>query len=265
MIDFSQFAFVENSDSDKLLKHHKIDIKNNVEISSNCGSTNVPFGLREIFCDSESTENALRLIIVGHNPSFKSWNKGHYYANPSNRMWHLLTTSGIVPSHFSSFNDIDCPSACGIGFTDLMVTEAGVVDSVSSNFSDGDVRQFKQSLFSRLTKHTERVGQQWQKKTTSSLPLPASSLENEGFHPRVIAFAGVRQFRALFPTHSRPGPIKSLSKKRKLQSEEGGSEDCLEYGVQHTLPPDWPPSLRKSVVFLLPSSSAAAALVPYFF
>lgn len=65
-------------------------------------------------------EGPLRLLLVGHNPSAHAWSSGHYYSNPSNRMWPLLTSSGIVPSHFTSVNDDDCPWACGVGFTDLV-------------------------------------------------------------------------------------------------------------------------------------------------
>lgn len=39
----------------------------------------------------------LRLIIVGHNPSEHAWSSGHYYSNPSNRMWSILIVTGIAP------------------------------------------------------------------------------------------------------------------------------------------------------------------------
>lgn len=45
-------------------------------------------------------------------------------SSPSNRMWKLLTSSGIVPPHFTSVNDDDCPWACGVGFTDLVGIDA---------------------------------------------------------------------------------------------------------------------------------------------
>ena len=62
----------------------------------------------------------LRLIVVGHNPSEKAWELGHYYANPSNRMWKLLATADIVPASFTASNDDDCPITCGVGFTDVV-------------------------------------------------------------------------------------------------------------------------------------------------
>ena len=62
----------------------------------------------------------LRLIVVGHNPSEKAWELGHYYANPSNRMWKLLSAAGIVPPGLVASDDDDCPIKCGVGFTDVV-------------------------------------------------------------------------------------------------------------------------------------------------
>lgn len=66
------------------------------------------------------SEWPLRVIIVGHNPSEKAWELGHYYGNPSNRMWKLLSAAGIVPPNFTASNDDDCPITCGVGFTDVV-------------------------------------------------------------------------------------------------------------------------------------------------
>lgn len=60
------------------------------------------------------------MIIVGHNPSEKAWELGHYYGNPSNRMWKLLSAAGIVPPNFTASNDDDCPITSGVGFTDVV-------------------------------------------------------------------------------------------------------------------------------------------------
>lgn len=64
----------------------------------------------------------LRLIIIGHNPSDTAWQQGHYYANPSNRMYKLLATAKIIPVGFSATDDDKCPIMCGVGFTDVVST-----------------------------------------------------------------------------------------------------------------------------------------------
>ena len=38
------------------------------------------------------------MLIVGHNPSVKTWEVGVAYGNPSNRFWGLLRSSGILPA-----------------------------------------------------------------------------------------------------------------------------------------------------------------------
>jgi G:T/U-mismatch repair DNA glycosylase len=36
----------------------------------------------------------LLLLQIGHNPSEHAWHTGHYYSNPSNRMWRILEAAG---------------------------------------------------------------------------------------------------------------------------------------------------------------------------
>lgn len=60
------------------------------------------------------------MIVVGHNPSNTAWQQGHYYANPSNRMYKLLATAKIIPGGFSAMDDDKCPIICGVGFTDVV-------------------------------------------------------------------------------------------------------------------------------------------------
>jgi TDG/mug DNA glycosylase family protein len=87
--------------------------------SSSSSSSSSGGGLVEKF---GNPERPLRLILVGHNPSAAAWSAGHYYANPSNRMWSLLGGAGIIPADFSALDDGRCPAMCGIGFTDLVRT-----------------------------------------------------------------------------------------------------------------------------------------------
>ena len=87
--------------------------------SSSSNSSGSGGGLLEKF---GSPEIPLRLILVGHNPSAAAWRDGHYYSNPSNRMWRLLSGAGIIPANFTALDDDKCPATCGIGFTDLVRT-----------------------------------------------------------------------------------------------------------------------------------------------
>jgi hypothetical protein len=130
-------------------------------------------------------EKRLQLIIVGHNPSNQSYIDGHFYSNPSNRMWRLLKDALIVPPYYSAVDDEICPIFEGIGFTDLL---CGVPDSKSCRFSDAEMHSCKFDLFRRLTAHCQRV-------------MEECNVSADLACPQVIAFAGSRQWKALFPAH----------------------------------------------------------------
>lgn len=99
--------------------------------TSSCKSSSASGGgLLEKF---GSPEIPLRLILVGHNPSAAAWRDGHYYSNPSNRMWRLLSGAGIIPANYTALDDDKCPATCGIGFTDLVRTlSCDIMASVAS-------------------------------------------------------------------------------------------------------------------------------------
>eukprot|EP01031_Cornospumella_fuschlensis_P029466 gene29466-35566_t len=224
-------------------------------------------GLGELYCTPGTEETRLKLVIVGHNPSHQAWTKGHYYANPSNRMWPLLRRAGIVPETFTADCDQLCPSICGVGFTDVMV---GVGETDSSQFTDDALRACAAPFFRRLAAHCRRVLANQRNKgkrcsdisTSDAIPGEmASGARNYGHGeadevtttgvsdashgdvaacaPLVLAFAGVRQWRCLFP------PSATWETR---------------FGLQTARPPGWPAELSECRVFLLPSSSGAAAM-----
>jgi TDG/mug DNA glycosylase family protein len=239
-------------------------------------------GLRELYkSPCQDREEILRVIIIGHNPSNQSWTKRHYYANPVNRMWSLLGKKAkIIPSHFTSQNDQDCPASARVGFTDLLF---GVSETNSCKITEIEVRGYKKSLYDRLVAHVQRVAE------SCSIPVADA-------YPRVLAFAGVRQWKALFPANHPINSAATNSGRKRKQTEspdvqikevesckshqqsilkytnivvvddEGTQnndkivKDTIEFGIQSVRPPDWPVELTKSKVFLLPSSSGAAAL-----
>lgn len=67
----------------------------------------------------------LRLVFVGHNPSEHAWRSGHYYSNPSNRMWRVLATTGIAPLDAGPLHDDALPQSRGVGFTDVGAGQPG--------------------------------------------------------------------------------------------------------------------------------------------
>ena len=174
-----------------------------------------PAGLPEML-----PAHPLRLVIVGHNPSERAWMDGHYYANPSNHMWKILEETNLAPKNLISGaqDDYKMPALCGVGFTDV---GTGVPGTQSSKFSDADLRRWtldaESGFYARLRRHVSLAG---------------------GTPPRVLAFAGKRQYTVLFS--------------KKNQVDVGPQSHA-------SLPPDWPLDESTSV-WVMPSTSGASAL-----
>ncbi|WP_053220499.1 G/U mismatch-specific DNA glycosylase [Virgibacillus senegalensis] len=47
----------------------------------------------------------LNILFVGFNPSIKSSETGHHYANPNNRFWTILYRSGLTPVKLTAQED----------------------------------------------------------------------------------------------------------------------------------------------------------------
>jgi len=137
----------------------------------------------ENMSNSINSELPLKLLLIGHNPSKKSWIHGHYYANPSNRLWSLLSKAMIIPSHYKAHHDQKCPYYHGIGFTDVIINKP---DSKSSNINSKMLVNSIQSFYQRLINHCHRVS------------IDNHHISIESCCPKVIAFVGVRQWKALF-------------------------------------------------------------------
>ncbi len=61
----------------------------------------------------------LDIVLIGLNPSSISVREGHYFANPRNRFWTALNSSGLVPVQLSPALDKQLMDH-GIGLTDLI-------------------------------------------------------------------------------------------------------------------------------------------------
>lgn len=79
----------------------------------------------------------LRVLFCGYNPSIPAFKSGHYYANPSNRFYHLLHASGLTPRQLRPDEDGLLPGL-GIGVTDLCpIPSAMAHDLSASNYAGG--------------------------------------------------------------------------------------------------------------------------------
>jgi TDG/mug DNA glycosylase family protein len=61
----------------------------------------------------------LKVLFVGYNPSERSGETGHHYANPSNRFWTILHRSGLTAYKFHPTEDLTLLEL-GYGFTNIV-------------------------------------------------------------------------------------------------------------------------------------------------
>ncbi|WP_349407351.1 G/U mismatch-specific DNA glycosylase [Pseudalkalibacillus sp. SCS-8] len=62
----------------------------------------------------------LRIVFVGFNPSLKSSETGHNYANPTNRFWKILYHSGLTDRQYKPEDGARLMHEYGYGFTNIV-------------------------------------------------------------------------------------------------------------------------------------------------
>lgn len=61
----------------------------------------------------------LSVVFIGFNPSLKSGEVGHHYANPRNNFWRILYRSGLTPRLYTAAEDHELLEL-GYGFTNIV-------------------------------------------------------------------------------------------------------------------------------------------------
>jgi TDG/mug DNA glycosylase family protein len=64
-------------------------------------------------------DHGLSILFIGYNPSVRSSETGHHYANPSNRFWKLIHEAGLTPRKYKPEEDGDLLEL-GYGFTNIV-------------------------------------------------------------------------------------------------------------------------------------------------
>ena len=217
----------------------------------------------------------LKLIIVGHNPSETAWRQGHYYANPSNWLWRILKDTGIAPGHITGpVDDVHMPSTAGVGFTDVGSGQPG---TDSSQFSSAHFQQWRQPFFDRLAQHAAQAA--------VKVGCPCGGRCGVSA-PVVVAFSGKRQFAELFfskqagrkkqkastnflllsSSEEVPASLNTTTATDQNTSTphtvrvQGVRPSQISTGRQFVLPSGWPLPLQTTEVWVMTSTSGAAAM-----
>ncbi|WP_042355470.1 G/U mismatch-specific DNA glycosylase [Bacillus rubiinfantis] len=79
--------------------------------------------------DDRIKEN-LNILFVGFNPSIRSSETGHHFANPNNRFWRILVESGLTSRKFSPEED-DLLLDLGYGITNIVARPTKAADEIT--------------------------------------------------------------------------------------------------------------------------------------
>ncbi|KAF8069663.1 Tdg [Scenedesmus sp. PABB004] len=190
-----------------------------------------PGGLPEKLGDAP-----LRLMLVGHNPSEHAWMSGHYYSNPGNHMWRILSAVGIAPPASGPAADDALPAGAGVGFTDV---GAGQPGTDSSGFTSADFQRWRAGFYARLAAHARRA--------SASIGCACGACGA----PALVAFTGKRHYVELL----------NLGDAGALRGAARTASSAVALGPQPpgALPPGWPLP-RDTEVWVLSSTSGASAL-----
>jgi double-stranded uracil-DNA glycosylase len=79
----------------------------------------------------------LKILFVGFNPSIRSSETGHHFANPNNRFWRILYEAGLTPRRFDAAEDAKLLEL-GMGITNIVARPTKAADEITKGeYKDG--------------------------------------------------------------------------------------------------------------------------------
>lgn len=94
----------------------------------------------------------LDVIFVGFNPSIRSSETGHHYANPNNRFWRILFESGITPRKYDTTEDYKLLDL-GFGMTNIVARPTKAADEITKE----EYLQGKQELKHKIETYYPKI------------------------------------------------------------------------------------------------------------
>lgn len=72
----------------------------------------------------------LKILFVGFNPSIRSSEMGHHFANPNNRFWRILFEARLTPRKFEAIEDYKLLEL-GMGLTNIVARPTKAADEIT--------------------------------------------------------------------------------------------------------------------------------------
>ncbi|MCM3789530.1 mismatch-specific DNA-glycosylase [Domibacillus indicus] len=81
----------------------------------------------------------LDILFVGFNPSVRSGETGHHFANPNNRFWKILFEAGLTSRKFTAIEDSQLVEL-GYGLTNIVARPTKTADEITKEeYQEGRV------------------------------------------------------------------------------------------------------------------------------
>lgn len=94
----------------------------------------------------------LDILFVGFNPSIRSGETGHHYANPNNRFWTILHQSGLTPRRYAPTEDFKLLDL-NFGLTNIVSRPTvGAADIMREEYRAG-----REELIKKIDKNKPRI------------------------------------------------------------------------------------------------------------
>ena len=94
----------------------------------------------------------LDILFVGFNPSIRSGETGHHYANPTNRFWKILLEAGLTPRKYTPEEDLKLLEY-GYGFTNIVARPTKAADEITKK----EYQQGREELRQKIEDYTPKI------------------------------------------------------------------------------------------------------------
>ncbi len=113
----------------------------------------------------------LTIVFIGFNPSIRSGESGHHFANPTNRFWKLLNEAGLLSRRLSPQEDAKLLDY-GYGLTNIVAKPT----RAASDLTKEDYQEGREILLEKLKNYKPRVacfvGKGVYEQLTKKRPIP---------------------------------------------------------------------------------------------
>ncbi|MEH6889121.1 G/U mismatch-specific DNA glycosylase [Bacillus sp. JJ864] len=79
---------------------------------------------------NDHVKEDLNILFVGFNPSIRSSETGHHFANPNNRFWKILYEAGLTPKKYDASEDYKLLDL-DMGLTNIVARPTKAADEIT--------------------------------------------------------------------------------------------------------------------------------------